>query len=79
MIISYQIVLGLGENKELSQIAWSYMNDGLKTDIFIRFTCEAITCACIYLALLKLGITMPDWWDCFDVTEATLQEIRCLS
>ena len=51
------------------------MNDGLRTVIFLRFTCEAIAAACIYLALGKLEISLPDWWDCLNLTEATLQEI----
>jgi hypothetical protein len=32
------------------------MNDSLKTDVFVRFTPEAIACACIFLAARQLQV-----------------------
>lgn len=52
------------------------MNDGLRTDIFLRYTPETIACACIYLAARIRKIVLPGgWWELFDVTEKQLEEI----
>ena len=32
------------------QRSWSYMNDGQRTDIFLRYSAETIACACLFLA-----------------------------
>ncbi|CAF4549286.1 unnamed protein product, partial [Rotaria magnacalcarata] len=37
----------------------NYMNDSLRTDIFLRFTPETIACACIDLAARTLQIALP--------------------
>ncbi|CAF5013900.1 unnamed protein product, partial [Rotaria sp. Silwood1] len=37
----------------------NYMNDSLRTDIFLRFTPETIACACIDLAARTLQISLP--------------------
>ena len=75
LIISYLFVLGLNDNPEIAKLAWSYMNDGLRTNIFIRFSVEAIACACIHLSLLQLGIPMPDWCLFLGVPKAAMLEI----
>lgn len=54
------------------------MNDGLRTDVFVRYLPEAIACACIYLASCKLGIPLPRhpmWWEMFSVDEDSVHEI----
>ena len=52
------------------------MNDGLQTNVFLRFRPEEISCACIHLALSKLNIGMPaDWWVIFDASLDDIQEI----
>lgn len=76
LIISYIKMLGLDEVEELAQLSWNYMNDGLRTNVFLRFKAEVIACACIHLALLKLQVSMPpDWWLIFDATLDGLREI----
>lgn len=37
-------------NQEVLQEAWNYCNDSLRTEAFIKFSQEAIACACIQLA-----------------------------
>lgn len=35
----------------------NYMNDSLRTDVFVRFQPESIACACIYLAARTLEVS----------------------
>lgn len=37
----------------------NYMNDSLRTDVFVRFQPESIACACIYLAARTLEVSVP--------------------
>ncbi|XP_019691558.1 cyclin-L2 isoform X3 [Felis catus] len=73
-------------SEEPSQAACSahsfenYMNDSLRTDVFVRFQPESIACACIYLAARTLEIPLPNrphWFLLFGATEEEIQEI-CL-
>ena len=36
------------------------MNDGLRTNVFVRFSPETIACACIYLAARQLKVCNSD-------------------
>lgn len=38
----------------------NYMNDSLRTNVFVRFQAETIACACIYLAARALQVRL-DW------------------
>ncbi|BHF68554.1 Cyclin-L1 [Sparganum proliferum] len=79
LVICYLQTLGL-EKSELAQISWNYMNDVLRTDVFVRYFPEAVACACIFLAARKLGIPLPRYppWSKPDVSalELRLAEIR---
>ena len=44
MIVIYLRILGLEKDGELSQKAWNYANDGLRTNIFVPFAVKAIAC-----------------------------------
>ena len=35
------------------------MNDGLRTNIFVRYRVETIACACIFLAARLVKVTQP--------------------
>ncbi|CAF2126039.1 unnamed protein product [Rotaria magnacalcarata] len=59
MITMYLKVLEKERERNLVQTAWNYMNDSLRTDIFLRFTPETIACACIDLAARTLQIALP--------------------
>ncbi|XP_062505222.1 cyclin-L2-like isoform X2 [Corticium candelabrum] len=50
IIITYLQIIEHENNQELAQESWNFMNDSLKTDVFVRFTPETIACACIFLA-----------------------------
>lgn len=55
----------------------NYMNDSLRTDIFVRYSPETIACACIYLSARLLQIALPNnppWFAVFGVTEEDIQD-----
>lgn len=63
---------------ELSQKAWNFMNDSLRTDIFLRYSPENIVCACIYLSARELKIPLPQsppWFTAFGADEESMKEI----
>lgn len=37
----------------------NYMNDSLRTDVFLRFSAETVACACIYLSSRSLQVHIP--------------------
>ncbi|XP_012689709.1 cyclin-L1 [Clupea harengus] len=81
IIVMYLQVLECEKNQMLVQTAWNYMNDALRTNVFVRFEAETIACACIYLAARALQIplpTKPHWFLLFGGTEEDLKEI-CIS
>ncbi|XP_029472711.1 cyclin-L1 isoform X2 [Rhinatrema bivittatum] len=78
IIVMYLQVLECERNQTLVQTAWNYMNDSLRTNVFVRFQAETIACACIYLAARALQIPLPSrphWFLLFGATEDDIQEI----
>ncbi|KAJ8260230.1 hypothetical protein GJAV_G00178580 [Gymnothorax javanicus] len=78
IIVMYLQVLECEKNTKLVQMAWNYMNDSLRTDVFLRFSAETVACACIYLSARFLQIPLPDqppWFWLFGASEADLREI----
>uniref|UniRef100_A0A4W3GDE0 Cyclin L1a n=2 Tax=Callorhinchus milii TaxID=7868 RepID=A0A4W3GDE0_CALMI len=78
IIFMYLQVLECERNPTLVQTAWNYMNDCLRTNVFVRFNPETIACACIYLAARALQILLPNrphWFLLFGVTEEEIQDI----
>jgi len=63
------------ESNELLQKAWNYMNDGLRTDMFLRYSPETIACACIHLAARTVSnpVVLPKqpfpWFELFDASD----------
>jgi hypothetical protein len=54
------------------------MNDGLRTDIFLRYSPEIIACACIYLSARELQIPLPEnppWYTIFGADEVSITAI----
>ncbi|XP_066565521.1 cyclin-L1a isoform X2 [Amia ocellicauda] len=78
IIVMYLQVLECEKNQTLVQTAWNYMNDTLRTNVFVRFQVETIACACIYLAARALQIPLPSkphWYLLFGATEEEMKEI----
>uniref|UniRef100_A0A8C1HHP2 Uncharacterized protein n=1 Tax=Cyprinus carpio carpio TaxID=630221 RepID=A0A8C1HHP2_CYPCA len=80
VIVMYLQVLECEKNTRLVQMAWNYMNDSLRTDVFLKFRAETIACACIFLSARVLQIPLPDqppWFLLFGASEEDLKEISC--
>ncbi|XP_029435180.1 cyclin-L2 isoform X2 [Rhinatrema bivittatum] len=78
IIVMYLQVLECERNQHLVQTSWNYMNDSLRTDVFVRFQPETIACACIYLAARTLEIPLPSrphWFLLFGASEEKIKEI----
>ncbi|GJQ79767.1 hypothetical protein Trydic_g23239 [Trypoxylus dichotomus] len=78
IIVMYLQVLGYERNQNLMQFSWNYMNDSLRTDVFVRYQPESIACACIYLTARKLKLPLPknpSWYTLFGVTETEIRDI----
>lgn len=81
LIYVYLHSLNMLESKEMLQKAWSYMNDGLRTDIFLRYRPETIACACIHLAARTIDnpVLLPKrpfpWFELFDASDRDVKAI----
>uniref|UniRef100_A0A8C8C759 Cyclin-L1 n=1 Tax=Oncorhynchus tshawytscha TaxID=74940 RepID=A0A8C8C759_ONCTS len=78
IIVMYLQVLECEKNQTLVQTAWNYMNDSLRTNVFVRFQAETIACACIYLAARALQMPLPSrphWYLLFGATEEEIKDI----
>ena len=78
IIVVYLQVLELEKNLNLVQTAWNYMNDSLRTTVFVKHSPETIACACIYLAARVLRMPLPNqphWFYLFNATEEEIQKI----
>jgi hypothetical protein len=63
LIITYLQMLEMEKNAALAQRSWNFMNDSLRTNVFVRFSPETIACSCIYLGAreLKVGHVTVTW------------------
>lgn len=78
LIVMYLQVLGYEQNQRLMQMAWNFMNDSLRTDVFVRYNPESIACACIYLTARKINLPLPNnptWFGVFNVSENDILDI----
>lgn len=78
LVVMYLQVLGYEKNQRLMQSAWNYMNDSLRTDVFMRHPPETIASACIYLSARRLQLPMPNqppWYSVFCVSEDDISDV----
>ena len=55
----------------------NFMNDSLRTDVFVRYPPETIAVACIYLSARKLQVPLPKnpaWFDVLGVEEDDIKD-----
>ncbi|XP_039058375.1 cyclin-T1-5-like [Hibiscus syriacus] len=66
--------------KALAQVAWNFVNDGLRTSLCLQFKPHHIAAGAIFLAAKILKVKLPSngekvWWQEFDVTPLQLEEV----
>ncbi|XP_024368403.1 uncharacterized protein [Physcomitrium patens] len=64
----------------LAQVAWNFVNDGLRTSLCLQFKPHHIAAGAIFLAAKFLKVNLPKdgdkvWWQQFDVTPRQLEEV----
>eukprot|EP00049_Salpingoeca_infusionum_P022879 m.9336 g.9336 ORF g.9336 m.9336 type:complete len:224 (+) comp5442_c0_seq1:533-1204(+) len=62
LLLCLQKLLGLQEDTDLTQIAWNFMNDALRTEAFVRFNGDTVACACVQLGCKQQGIELTQGW-----------------
>lgn len=78
LIVMYLKYLELEKHQNMMQMAWNFMNDSFRTDVFVRYQPETIACACIYLTARKLNIPLPNnpsWFLIFRVSEDDMLDV----
>ncbi|KAL0130508.1 hypothetical protein PUN28_002262 [Cardiocondyla obscurior] len=78
IIVMYLQVLGYEKNRTLMQQSWNYMNDSLRSDVFLRYQPETVACACVYLTARQLQLplpTSPAWFSLFRVSESAIRDV----
>ncbi|XP_026468513.1 cyclin-L1 [Ctenocephalides felis] len=78
LIVMFLQVLCYEKNEKLMQLSWNYMNDSLRTDVFMRHNPETVACACIYMTARELNINLPkspDWFSIFNVSKADIHDV----
>ncbi|CAI2353915.1 unnamed protein product [Caenorhabditis sp. 36 PRJEB53466] len=82
LIVAYCHTLGITQSRpDILQRSWNYMNDGLRTDIFMRYKPETIACSCIFLAArtVENPIALPStpfhWFEAFDTSDRDVEAI----
>ncbi|PVU94356.1 hypothetical protein BB561_002610 [Smittium simulii] len=75
LLINYLQCLEIATQEKLSQTAWNYLNDSLKTKLYICFQVNTIACAAIYTVCEEMRIKLPSnpaWYEIFDVDRSDL-------
>eukprot|EP00921_Rhytidocystis_pertsovi_P008006 GHVQ01013225.1.p1 GENE.GHVQ01013225.1~~GHVQ01013225.1.p1 ORF type:complete len:288 (+),score=14.32 GHVQ01013225.1:517-1380(+) len=70
--------LQLEQRNELSQLAWGYINDSLRTTLCCRVQPEVIAVGSIYMAACDLNINLPKssrWYEIFGVEWDDVKEV----
>ncbi|KAM3582489.1 hypothetical protein VKS41_005135 [Umbelopsis sp. WA50703] len=81
LMVNYLRILGLEDHADVPNKAWGYLNDGLRTIVYVVYHPPVIACASIWLACRDCGIKLPtnpdaQWWDLF---EADMQDIQAVA
>nr|XP_024214686.1 cyclin-L1 isoform X2 [Halyomorpha halys] len=78
IIVMYLQLLNFQDNRDFMQLSWNYMNDALRSDVFMRYNPETVACACIYLSARYMNIALPKqppWFALFKVTEEQILDV----
>ncbi|KAF8941169.1 cyclin-like protein [Dissophora ornata] len=69
IMVNYLKVLELTDHPTIPQRAWGFLNDGLRTSIYICYQPPTIACSVIWLAAREAGVPLPKspaWWEVLD-------------
>jgi hypothetical protein len=80
VMVNYLQSLRLTSDTALSQRAWNYLNDGVRTTSYFSYPVHVLACAAIFAAARDTHQPLPDapgaeWWK---VLEADLQDIEII-
>ncbi|XP_063884074.1 cyclin-L2-like isoform X2 [Scylla paramamosain] len=78
IIIMYLRLLEADDNRWLAMSSWNYMNDALRTDVFLRYSPETIACACIWLAARLRKVPLPEsppWYLVLRVKQEHIEDV----
>lgn len=69
----------ISNSSALAQVAWNFVNDGLRTSLCLQLKPNKIAAGAVFLAAKFLKIKLPydgqrSWWQEFDVTSSQLEE-----
>lgn len=71
LLINYLNALEMSSDVRVAQRALNYLNDGLRTVVYLCYPSPVIACAAISLAADDFGVEVPEgephWWVVFDV------------
>ncbi|KAJ1648477.1 hypothetical protein IWQ61_009987 [Dispira simplex] len=69
LLVTYLQCLGLAHHPRILQLAWNYLNDALRTCVYVCYQPPTIASAAIFLAARQCQCklpTQPPWWTVFD-------------
>ncbi|KAJ1951520.1 hypothetical protein EC988_004022 [Linderina pennispora] len=69
LLVNYMQSLDLSSHPRVPQLAWNYLNDLLRTPIYVCFQPDTIACGAIYMAAYECNLQLPmspPWWIIFD-------------
>ncbi|KAJ2653129.1 hypothetical protein IWW40_000783 [Coemansia sp. RSA 1250] len=72
LLVNYLRSLELTDQTQVPQLAWNYLNDLLRTPIYVCFQPETIACGAIFLAAHTCSVPLPAspaWWTVFDAND----------
>ncbi|RKP26488.1 cyclin-L1 [Syncephalis pseudoplumigaleata] len=79
LMVNYLQAMGLSGKKSLVQRAWNYLNDALRTPIYVLHQPHTIACAVIQLAARHEQLPMPEdppWWQVFEADATEMQAVN---
>ncbi|KAJ1920870.1 hypothetical protein IWQ60_006910 [Tieghemiomyces parasiticus] len=75
LLVNYLRCLQLSGHPVVPQRAWNYLNDALRTPVYVCYQPPTLACAAIYLAARFAGVALPAqpaWWTVFACHEGDL-------
>ncbi|KAJ2121499.1 hypothetical protein IW147_004239 [Coemansia sp. RSA 720] len=78
LLANYLRSLELTDQERVPQLAWNYVNDLLRTPVYVCFQPETIACGAIFLAARECSVglsTSPPWWAVFDANAEDVVQV----